>query len=223
VNFNTMVAPLAAPSQGGPESNVGSGLLIQVASQIYLVTVAHLATGQVSQSDDWSLWADEVRYHGPDEEILATMSLFDVSAEGTRIPRFKYFRVADKPGLLLDIILLPLSPDDPMSSMSLTNFDLPNDIAPHILGETLTMVGCRPWPVIGTETHVLKLVAAVLHVYPQQEKGYSGCPVVNSAGLLAGMAFGGDLPGAPDHGLLVAAEIIHELTTAVDGVCPASP
>lgn len=212
-----MVAPLAAPTQDGPESNVGSGFLVQSDGQIYLATVAHLATGQPSQTDDWSLWADEITLHNEQQATLARVPLFDVNDDGVKVPRFKYGRSTDTPGVLADVILLPLSPDEPMSSMS-DIFHLPGAIAPYGQGDTVTIVGRRPWPALNAETHTLtEVFFELLLCHPEGLKGDSGGPVVSSSGLLVGMNFGGDNPNYPGHGLLIPVGLIDVLTKAVDG------
>lgn len=212
-----MVAPLAAPTQQGPESNVGSGFLVQSDGQIYLVTVAHLATGQTSQTDDWSLWADEITLHNAQHTTLARVPLFEINDEGVKIPKFKYGRSTDTPGVLVDVILLPLSPEEPMSRMS-DVFHLPDAIAPYKQGDIVTMVGRRPWPELSTETHTLSEVFfELLLCKPKGLRGNSGGPVVSSSGLLVGMNYGADNPNYPGHGLLVPVGLIRALTKADHG------
>lgn len=216
VNFNNMVAPLAVITQDG-ERVGGSGFLVQISGQIYLVTVAHLPTGgQIEQTDDWALWANEITLHDANDTLLGRAALFDMH-DGSKTPRFKYGRSNDVPGILADVILLPLSAGDPMASMS-EIFLLPAQSTARI-GETVTAVGCRPWPASNTAAHVITgLDGAVLHVEPPTQPGDSGGPVVTSSGALLAMSYGLDNPSTPGHqGLTLTVGLIQAVAGAVDG------
>lgn len=195
---------------------VGSGFVVEVDAHHYLTTVAHLATRQIAQMDNWSIWDNELILYSPAGEAIASYSLFEVTEEGDKLPRFKYWRLEQNPTKLVDLVMLPLEVTDPLVQQA-EIFHLPNDAARPAIGYQVTMVGCRPWPSVNQQIHVLTKVDAIHHVLPQQEEGYSGCPVVDSQGRLVGMPFGGDLPAAPNRGLLVGAHIIQTTAGHIDG------
>lgn len=208
-----MVFPLAGQENADGDSRVGSGFLVEVDGETYLTTAAHLATGNPVITDKWESWDDELVLYSAAVERIGRYPLFDKSEDAARDPRFKFLRAQTR---LVDMILLPLEPGDPLLE-AFDAFQLPSETAPTSLNQSVTMVGCKPWPTVNKQPHTLALVGAIHHVSPQQEEGYSGCPVIDSDGCLVGMPFGGDLPGAPGRGLLVSAGIIHAATRAIDG------
>jgi hypothetical protein len=212
-----MVAPLAALQHDGKDYWTGSGFLVQIDGQIYLVTAAHLMNGEKDQTDDWSQWVNEITLVDESLRAVSRVPVFDVDGNGTKVPRFLFGRPQDAPGRIMDIILLPLSPEEAMSSMS-TIFALPSSRATYKLGDEVTMLGRRdPWPNLSVAKHVLTDQAgAVLYMHPEGQQGDSGGPVVCSTGLLVGMNYGGQnslRPGA----ILISAELIEKISTAVNG------
>lgn len=210
--------PLKAASPDGDGSyNIGAGFLVMFDNQTYLITVAHLATGQLSQSDDWGKWADEVHY-APGGQSANIFPLFSVGSFGERRPRFKFLRAEDVPNILMDVIMLPLEPGDPTIEAAGV-FDLPNEWAStYTRGQDVYMVGCQPWPHVKVQSHSLTEPGTVHLVEPPLTPGFSGGPVVDVAGLLVGMAFGTDGTNYTGRGLLVAAPLIGRIATSVDGV-----
>ncbi|SEJ78435.1 Trypsin-like peptidase domain-containing protein [Arthrobacter sp. yr096] len=216
MDYTNHVAPLAAPTLSGPESSVGSGFLVQIESQIYLVTVAHLATGGTSQTDDWTLWADEITLHNDEQAVLASSRLFDVESDGTKVPRFKYARSSDVPKQIADVILLPLESTDDMASMSQI-FPLP---APALtaVGQPVVAVGRRPWPTLTTSDHeVVGLWNGMVRIKPPVQPGYSGGVLLTPSGALLGINYGTDNPMVPGEGLAMAAGLIVAMHNSSEG------
>ncbi|MGP9033424.1 hypothetical protein ACT17S_10185 [Glutamicibacter mysorens] len=218
MDLHQKVFPLKALSPDGDGSfNVGTGFLISVDNQVYLVTVAHLATGKVSQTDDWTLWADQIQY-APTGTSETVMSLFDVGTFGNRRPRFKFLRAHDIPSVLVDMILLPLDPDDLILNAS-EIFHLPVDLVNDLIpGQTLYMVGCAPWPEKKVQLHSLVMPDVVHLVEPPQTDGFSGCPVVDGEGLLVGMAYGTVDSETVNHGQVLAAQLFERAVRYLDNV-----
>lgn len=210
-----MAFPLAG-ADNGTDRMAASGFLIEVDAQIYLTTVGHLATRQIVQTDDWTLWDNELTLCSPTGAPVVTYPLFETTFYGAKQPLFRFFRRHD-PSLLVDLILLPLGPGEAWVS-NFRVFHLPNDSAPVADGQTATMVGCNPWPQVNHRSHVLTPNDLFLYADPQQEQGYSGCPIIDSKGLLIGMPYGGDHPDVPDRGLVVGTRIIHATAGYVDGM-----
>lgn len=216
MDTNRIAAPLMARSQDGRSVEQGTGFLVEIDEQMYLVTVAHLATGQTSQSDDWAAWADGVHY-APDGKSAATIPLFDAGVFGERRPRFKFRRADDIPSVLVDLILLPLEPGHPVSRVC-EIFRLSTDgVRTYTQGQALSMVGFEPWPDPNVQRHKLVAPGIVHKVLPPQRKGFSGCPVIDSEGLLVGMAYGTEEANHSGHGLVVAVELIAKAARAIDG------
>lgn len=216
MDYTNFVAPLAAPTLTGPESNVGSGFLVQIDSQTYLVTVAHLATGDNKQTDEWNLWADVITLHNEDQVSLASTSLFDVDDAGTRTPRFKYARTSDEPGVIIDMILLPLASTDTLANMSKV-FPLPA-AAPTGVGHPAVAVGRRPWPTLTTTSHeVTGAWNGMLRIKPPVQSGYSGGVLLNPSGALLGLNYGAENPLAPGEGLVMTAGVILAMHNSSEG------
>lgn len=216
VDFNNMVAPIAAINEAGTELTVGSGFLVEVGGQIYLVTVAHMANYQPDQTDDWSLWNSVLTFHDEDRNIVAQVPLFDEDKDA-RTPLFKYGRATDPPGRILDLILLPLSPEEPMANISKI-FVFPDDKATYSQGDEVTMLGRRdPWPQLSVTTHVVtEPDSAIMHMEPEGKQGDSGGPVISATGSLVGMIYGSGNPHIPGA-MVISAAIIEAVTGAVDG------
>lgn len=197
--------------------NIGAGFLATFANQTYLITVAHLATGQVSQSDDWGMWADEVHY-APSGQSAQVLPLFDLGSFGERRPRFKFLRAEDAPNILMDVIMLPLQQADLLFEAA-DAFDLPREWAPtYVPGQDVHMVGYQPWPEVKVQSHLLIEPGPVHLVHPPQTRGFSGGPVVDANGLLVGMPFGTEGPSCSGRGQLVAAPLIGRIANSVNGV-----
>lgn len=218
MDMTRRVLPLKAIAPGGDPSPIGAaGFLVMLDNQTYLMTVAHLATGQKSQSDDWSKWANELHY-APGGQTVLVLPLFNVGSFGERRPLFRFLRAADSPNILMDVIMLPLEPGE-VASESIDIFNLPNDCAPtYSRGQEVLMAGCQPWPNVKVQSHSLIKPGVVHLVTPPQTRGFSGGPAVDANGLLVGMAFGTDEPNYSGHGQLVAAPLIARLANSVDGV-----
>lgn len=195
---------------------MGSGFLVQVDSQIYLVTVAHLATGVETQTDEWNLWADVITLHNEKQVTLASAPLFDVDAAGTRVPRFKYARTSNEPGVLADVILLPLESTDAMASMSKI-FPLPAP-APTGVGRPVVAVGRRPWPMLATSDHeVTGAWNGMVRIKPPVQRGYSGGVLLTPSGELLGINYGADNPLVPGEGLAMTAGTILAMHNSSEG------
>ena len=184
MDMTRRVLPLMAASPNGDGShNVAAGFLVMFDNQTYLMTVAHLATGQKSQSDDWGKWADEVHY-APGGQSANVLPLFNVGSFGDRRPRFRFLRAQDVPNILMDVIMLPLEPGE-LATEAADIFDLPNEWAPtYSRGQDVYMAGCQPWPDLKVQSHSLTEPGIVHLVDPPQTPGFSGGPVVDAAGLL---------------------------------------
>lgn len=218
-----MVIPLVSPRFESDGYSFGSGFLLRINSQNYLVTVAHLANFQLAPSGDWSLWQDQLSLVDESCRIVRSLMLFDEDHEGKRVPRFKYSWRSDPSGSIQDIILLPLQSDDPLLK-TYSTFDLPTDRANHELGARVTMLGRRnEFPALSAAEHFLTFQAGPARfMTPEGLPGDSGGPVVTSSRLLLGMNVGThrDFPG---QGMLISTEGIEAIAAAVNGVAEAWP
>lgn len=225
MNFNDAVIPLLAFPHGEVTQHViGSGFLVRINDGLFLATVAHLGDPIPTPRLDWSFWPATIflvnRDSDPnDVSMLAELSLFDLAPEGGRLPRFKYAHRPEPgaPGIIQDIILLPIQEDDYMAALY-TAFDLPAERGKHEFGATVTMLGRRnEFPGLSTVQHTLTLQGGpARYMIPEGQDGDSGGPVVTTEGLLIGMNVGThkQLPG---HAMLISAEAIEALATSVDG------
>lgn len=206
---------------------VGSGFLARIDSEIFLVTVAHLADPELAPRDDWSLWADAMFLTDvvdvDDEDGLpkriAKFDLFIEGHKGKRVPRFKYQSRPERPGTIADIILLPLQPDDLVVKMYRI-FDLPAESGPHQPGAVVTQLGRRvvKFPALSVTTRESKEQAGPARIiFPAGEDGDSGGPVISSSGLFLGMNVGSPENRLQDA-MLMSPEAVVALATAVRGV-----
>jgi hypothetical protein len=219
VNFKELVAPLAARKNADADWETGSGFLIRVAGQIYLVTTAHIANYEKDQKAEWSKWSPELYLVDESKEALAKVPLFDETTE-VRIPLFKYFRATDEPERILDLILLPVAAGELMASMTRI-FTLPDEKATYAKNDKVVMFGRRdPWPYLNVTTHRVSLPApAIMHMEPEGQKGDSGAPVLTPTGSLVGMNYGhgnAEASGA----MIISAELIELAATTTDGYVP---
>ena len=103
------------------------------------------------------LEADKISLVNESLTPVADFTLFYEGHKGKRAPQFKYSRRQDLPGTIMDIILLPLFPDDPMVKM-FSSFDLPTDRGTHEFGADLTMHSRRSeFPAPSVASHVLTI------------------------------------------------------------------
>ncbi|WAH96191.1 hypothetical protein [Arthrobacter sp. MMS18-M83] len=151
--------------------------------------------------------------------MVAELSLFDLGPGGERLPRFKYAHrpEAGVPGIIQDIILLPIQEDDYMATLYRI-FDLPAERGEHEFGATVTMLGRRnEFPELSAVQHTLTIQGGpARYMVPEGQEGDSGGPVVTARGLLIGMNVGThkQLPG---HAMLISTEAIEAVATSVDG------
>jgi hypothetical protein len=131
MDFRNWVAPLIADRPDSPDSVIGCGFLANIGEQTYLVTVAHLANYQLRPTDDWSVWADKIFLvsdaSGKNGEIerLSEFSLFIEGNRGKRVPRFKYSCRHERPNEIMDLIMLPVDPNDLIARLY-KGFQLPD-------------------------------------------------------------------------------------------------
>ncbi|MDP9890801.1 hypothetical protein [Pseudarthrobacter enclensis] len=121
------------------------------------------------------------------------------------------------PGIIQDIIMLPLQPDNLIVKMY-TSFDLPTDSATYEAGATVTMLGRRnEFPALSVSEHFLTYQAGpARYMIPEGQPGDSGGPVVSSGGLLVGMNIGSH-SALPGQAMLISPEAIESVATAVNG------
>lgn len=232
VDFDNMVAPLMAPKYGAADQWLfGSGFLVRINGEIFLVTVAHLGDHQLAPSADWSLWPDRIFLADTadvDEadglpKRVAPFDLFFEGHNGKRVPRFKYLLRQERPGTIADIILLPLQSDDRIVKMY-SSFDLPADKGDHEPGAVVTQLGRRSeFPALSVTEHRLTLKdGPVRLMVPEGQAGDSGGPVIDSVGLLLGMNVGSHA-NFPEAAMLMSPEAIESLAEAVRGVAKGWP
>lgn len=232
MDFENMVAPLMAPKYGTADQWLfGSGFLVRINGEIFLVTVAHLCDHQLAPSADWSLWPDNIFLADTadvdeDDGCPKRMEKFDLFFEGhkgKRVPRFKYLLRQERPGTIADIILLRLQSDDRIVKMY-SSFDLPADKGEHEPGAVVTQLGRRSeFPALSVTEHRFTLKdGPVRLMVPEGQEGDSGGPVVSSTGLLFGMNVGSHV-NFPEAAMLMSPEAIESLAEAVRGVAKRWP
>ncbi|MCX2748083.1 hypothetical protein OOZ51_09695 [Arthrobacter sp. MI7-26] len=219
VNFNNRVIPVSAALPNGKGTMGGTAFFVQVAGQVYLTTAAHVATGTESQSDTWPTWADALNLHDEERNLLATVPLFATGADGLRTPIFKYGRTTTEPGILLDLILIPLTSEH-LKVTDAEVFQLPA-LVTTCGGEEVSIAGCREWPKINTQNYTLRGASSgdnlMLYIDPPSQRGESGGPLLTKSGGLLGVNYGADNPQVPGTGLVISASYILHLASAVDG------
>lgn len=182
-----------------------------------MATAAHIANYQEDQMAEWSKWSGELHLVDENRVSRASVRLFDETS-GARTPLFKYLRATNEPGRILDLILLPLSPGDPMASMSKI-FVLPDEKATYGLDDKVLMFGRRdPWPHLNVSTHRVTVPdPAIMHMEPEGKSGDSGGPVLTAGGSLVGMNYGHDNPGGAPGAMVILSELIEIAATTSDG------
>lgn len=215
MNFNELAAPIAAPDSAG-NFNIGAGFLVKCAGQIYLVTAAHVANYELDQMAKWANWSPELILVDESTSPLARARLFDETSS-VKSPLFKYLRTTSEPDRILDLLLLPLSPGEPMARMSKI-FALPDEKAAYAKDDKVFMVGRRaPWPYVNLTTHVVTVPdAQIMHMEPEGKPGDSGGPVLTSAGALVGMNYGHG-NAAASGAMVITSELIEIAATTTDG------
>lgn len=219
MNFDNIVIPLSSVRPNGDDATVGTGFLVNIAGEVYLTTVAHLATGVLDQFDDWQNWSSEINLQDENNNILARVPLFGEDRSGLRVPLFKYGRMTSDHNRLLDLILVLLSADQLKATTSAT-LELPAPVTSHA-GDEVVIVGCRDWPKINSGRYILEGTSAdnvLLYINPPSEKGESGGPLLTLSGGLLGINYGADNPSVPGMGLVLNAAIITLLATATNGI-----
>jgi hypothetical protein len=201
----------------------GSGFLAWLQGETLLVTVAHHATGLNSNTDVWADWMPRLHVPmgpapSPGQPIPvhpSPIELFELTAEGKRVPRFRYVRPAGTPGFVADVIAVPVQDTwDWTANVPVIDLDAidggPSTGQSAVVWGFPVGVGDQ-WPsrrsVSGPTVGLSGPGPALLLIDMQVTVGFSGAPVFVDDGRFVGMAIGESNDGK-SHAQLLTPGII---------------
>jgi hypothetical protein len=174
---------------------------------LYLITTAHLMTGDL-QFSDTNVWPTNFMIHRSFDDVNQMTVNFITGIGGGRQINAGMFTTHD--GVMADVVAIPLN-EDFVQTLGVRVFDAMEDTSRTEVGDILHCHGF-PRRLDGSEFYFPESVSNVTvtdspengsdEVHGFIVKGYSGGPVVNSAGRLVAMCYGGIEEGRPINRIL---------------------
>ena len=190
--------------RGDNPTTIGTGFLIRVASQLYVISAAHLATGDRAFGE-FSQWAPQVSLC-PDSD--GSIGRYDLFEQG--VPKFRFYR--NPAGQMLDMFAFPV-PERPWPTR-VYDFDHSPKLEKNnrITGHGFPEKGNKRqpyWPPDKIEGRFQYEVEPHAYTTLPVRTGHSGGPVLRK-GALAGMMIGSD----GDFGTIIPTSVLRRLFEA---------